>query len=74
LASLAAFVVASGTILLLIAAAAVLTASGQKQYLTRLRSAGPSVKTWSAYILLVVGIWFVALAVFARFFTDVFPV
>jgi hypothetical protein len=60
--------------ILLILAAAVLTSSGQTRVLARLRAAGPQIKTWTAYIVILVGTWFIVLAVFADFFADVFPV
>ncbi len=40
----------------------------------RLEAAGPTMKRWGGWILVLVGTWFVALGVFADFFARVFPV
>ena len=40
----------------------------------RLRAGAPSVKRWGGIVLVVVGVWFILLGVFANAFARVFPV
>ncbi|HEY3211358.1 MAG TPA: hypothetical protein VGL18_16510 [Actinomycetota bacterium] len=40
----------------------------------RLRASAPSVKRWGGIVLVVVGVWFVLLGVFADAFARIFPV
>ena len=58
----------------LLFAAALTVARAQEGLLARIQAHAPVVKRWSGVVLLVVGVWFLALAAFADFFADVFPV
>lgn len=49
-------------------------AAAQERTVQAMRQGAPAVKRWGGRILVVVGIWLVALAVFAGFFADLFPV
>jgi hypothetical protein len=40
----------------------------------RIQAIAPAVKRWGGRILIGVGVWFIATAVFADFFADLFPV
>lgn len=40
----------------------------------RIGASAPTVKRWGGYVLVIVGLWFVALGVFADVFARVFPV
>lgn len=71
---MAAFIVAAGVLVLLAFAAAATVGVAQERVATRLVAAAPSMKRWGGLILVVVGLWFVALGVFAGTFAEVFPV
>ncbi len=47
---------------------------GQERTAERLRASAPSVKRWGGIVLMVVGLWFVLLGVFAETFARIFPV
>jgi hypothetical protein len=53
---------------------AALIAAAQERTVEALRAGAPAVKSWGGRILVLVGAWLIALAVFADFFADVFPV
>lgn len=53
---------------------ALLLARAQDRTVSAMREGAPAVKAWGARILLLVGVWFLALAVFAEPLADVFPV
>jgi protein-S-isoprenylcysteine O-methyltransferase Ste14 len=72
--SLLAFAVAAGTFVLLIFALSYAVDTAQEGVVGRLRSGAPTVKRWGGYILVMVGVWFIALGVFAAFFSGIFPV
>ena len=55
-------------------ALAVLVATAQQATVEAVQAGAPAVKRWGGRILLVVGAWLIALAVFAGFFARVFPV
>ncbi len=40
----------------------------------RLRASAPSVKRWGGIVLVVVGVWFILLGIFADAFARIFPV
>ncbi|MFP5333449.1 MAG: hypothetical protein ACLGHX_13945 [Acidimicrobiia bacterium] len=40
----------------------------------RLELAAPAVKRWSGWVLVLIGVWFLALSVFVGTFRDLFPV
>jgi TRAP-type C4-dicarboxylate transport system permease large subunit len=67
-------VVAAGVLVVLAFAAAVTVAVAQERVAGRLTAAAPSMKRWGGVVLVVVGLWFVALGLFAQTFADVFPV
>ncbi|MGH8945480.1 MAG: hypothetical protein ACRDVL_04965 [Acidimicrobiia bacterium] len=49
--------------------------SGERQRIIgRIARQAPTIKRWGGWILLAVGVWLVALAVFADFFAGLFPV
>ncbi len=74
LASLAAFGVAGLVVVLLIFGLAIAIGLAQVEFVTRLRAEAPQVKHWGGVVLLIVGIWTIALGVFAEFFSRFFPV
>lgn len=49
-------------------------ATTQERTVEAMREGAPAVKRWGGRILMAVGVWFIALAVFAGFFARVFPV
>jgi hypothetical protein len=55
-------------------ALALTLAVAQQRTAQALSAAAPTVKRWGGRILVFVGVWLIALAVFAGFFADVFPV
>jgi TRAP-type C4-dicarboxylate transport system permease large subunit len=66
--------VAAGAIILLAFAAAFVVALAKERVTERIRAAAPALKRWGGYVLVLVGVWFIALGVFADFFARVFPV
>ncbi len=46
----------------------------QEQFLVRLRAEAPRVKRWGGVILLIVGLWTIAIGIWAEFFSQFFPV
>ena len=65
---------AAGAIVLLSFAAAGSVALAQERVTERIGASAPTVKRWGGYVLVIVGLWFVALGLFADFFARVFPV
>lgn len=53
---------------------ALLVAGAQERVVGALRARAPTVKTWGGRVLVVVGVWLVALGVWADTFAGVFPV
>ena len=49
-------------------------ATAQERTVEAMREGAPAVKRWGGRILMAVGVWFIALAVFAGFFARIFPV
>lgn len=72
--SLLAFAVAAGTFVLLIFALSYFVGAAREGIVERLKAGAPSVKRWGGYVLLAAGAWFVALGVFAAYFSGIFPV
>jgi TRAP-type C4-dicarboxylate transport system permease large subunit len=66
--------VAAGAIVLLAFAAAFAVALAKERVTERIRAGAPTIKRWGGYVLVLVGVWFIALGVFADFFARVFPV
>jgi hypothetical protein len=73
-ASLAAFVTAALVLVLLLFGLALAVARAQEGLLATLHAHTADVKRWGGRILILVGVWFLALAVFADFFARFFPV
>ena len=61
-------------LVILVFAAAFGVARAQESTLERIKAQAPTVKRWGGRILLAVGVWFLALAIFANFFAGIFPV
>ena len=61
-------------LVVLMFALALLIATAQQRTVQALQAGAPEVKRWGGRVLLVVGAWLIALAVFAGFFARVFPV
>ena len=54
--------------------AALVVARAQEGVVSRVQAHAPTVKRWSGVVLIVLGVWFLALVVFADFFADLFRV
>ena len=61
-------------IVLLMFALVLAIATAQQRAIGYASAIAPRVKRWGGRILILVGTWFVALGIFAGFFTRVFPV
>lgn len=61
-------------LVVLLFAAAAGVALAREGFTERLRSGAPAVKRWGGNVLVAVGLWLVALAVFADAFARLFPV
>jgi hypothetical protein len=55
-------------------ASAFAVAGAQESTLERIKVQAPTVKRWGGRVLIVLGVWFLALAVFVDFFAELFPV
>lgn len=53
---------------------AVLLATARERLVDTIAEGAPTIKAWGGRILILVGAWFVTLAVFADYFSDLFPV
>lgn len=53
---------------------AVLLATARERLVDTIAEGAPTIKAWGGRILILVGAWFVTLAVFADHFSDLFPV
>jgi hypothetical protein len=69
-----AFLVAAAALVVLMLALALVLAAAQERTAEALRAGAPAVKRWGGGILVLVGIWFVILGVFADEFAGVFSV
>ncbi len=69
-----AFATAAGAVVLLAFASAFGVALSQERFAERLQAAAPTMKRWGGIVLVVVGLWFVLLGVFADAFARVFSV
>lgn len=58
----------------LIAGLAYLVATAQHTLIEAIQLRLPAVKAWGGWVLVGVGVWFMVLALFARFFARYFPV
>lgn len=48
--------------------------SAQEHSVKRIQASSTQVKRWGGWILVVVGTWFLVLAIWADFFAEIFPV
>ncbi len=69
-----AFLVAAAALVVLMFTLALVLAAAQERTAEALRAGAPAVKRWGGCILVLVGIWFVILGVFADEFAGVFSV
>ena len=58
----------------LVFTAAFLVTRAESSTLERVKVQAPTVKRWGGRILIIVGVWFLTLAIFADSFADIFPV
>lgn len=65
---------AAAAIVVLMFALALLLAAAREGIVDGMTRGAPTVKRWGGWVLVVVGAWFVVLAVFADAFADLFPV
>jgi hypothetical protein len=49
-------------------------AAAQERAAEAMRAGAPAIKRWGGRVLILVGVWFIILGVFADFFADVFTV
>ncbi|MGH3431804.1 MAG: hypothetical protein ACRDQB_03100 [Thermocrispum sp.] len=59
--------------MLLLFAAAVGVALLQNRLVERVQASTPAVKRWSGRVLILLGLWFVALGAFSGVFGELFP-
>ncbi|WP_341253790.1 hypothetical protein [Euzebya pacifica] len=69
-----AFGLAAIVIIALMFTAAFTVSRAQESTVERIQAAAPKIKRWGGGVLVGVGLWFIALAVFADFFAQIFPV
>lgn len=74
LSALLAFLVAAAALVVLMFTLALVLAAAQERTAEALRAGAPVIKRWGGRILIVIGIWFVILGVFADEFAGVFSV
>ena len=72
--ALLAFLVAAAALVVLMFTLALVLAAAQERTAEALRAGAPAVKRWGGRILVVIGIWFLILGVFADEFAGVFSV
>jgi hypothetical protein len=73
-AAFTSFVVAAAVLVGLLFVSAFTVAGAQESTLERMKAQAPTVKRWGGRVLVVLGVWFIALAVFADYFAELFPV
>lgn len=69
-----AFLVAAAALVVLVFTLALVLAAAQERTAEALRAGAPAIKRWGGRILVLIGIWFVILGVFADEFAGVFSV
>lgn len=72
--ALLAFLVAALTLVLLMFVVVTLIGTARERVVAGLRTGTGRIKRWSGWVLLIVGAWFIALAVWTDFFARRFPV
>lgn len=65
---------AATVLVVLLFSAALSVAVAQERVAERVQAATPAIKHWGGWILVVVGVWFVILGVFAATFARLLPV
>lgn len=73
-AALVAFADAAVTMVLLMFGLALAIATAQERIVATLQARVAEVKRWGGWILVLVGVWFLVLAIFANVFAQIFPV
>ena len=73
-AAFTAFALSAVVLVGLVFMSAFAVAGAQKSALERIKAQAPTVKNWGGRVLIVLGVWFIALAVFAELFAELFPV
>ena len=66
--------VAAIALVLLMFVLALALAAAQERTVRAMREGAPAAKRWGGRILVTVGTWFLALAVFTHYFARIFPV
>lgn len=61
-------------IVLLIFGLAIAIGTAQNELVAKLRAEAQQVKRWGGVILIIVGLWTVAIGIWAEFFSQFFPV
>ena len=74
LSALLAFLVAAAALVALMFTLALALAATQERTAEALRVGAPAIKRWGGRILVLIGLWFVVLGVFADEFAGVFSV
>jgi cytochrome c biogenesis protein CcdA len=69
-----AFVTAAITIALVMAILVVAIGSAQAYVVRTMKGSTRSVKRWGGAVLMIVGIWLIVLAVWAKTFAQIFPI
>ncbi len=72
--ALVAFFVAAAALVILMFTLALALAAAQERAAEAMRISASALKRWGGWILLLVGLWFIALGVFADFFSEIFTV
>ncbi len=73
-ASLLAFAVAAVVIVLLLFGLAAAVGTAQQRVVVTLQAGAAQVKRWGGVVLILVGLWTIALAIWAEEFARLFPV
>lgn len=66
--------IAAAALVLLVFTASVSLARAEDRTMRRIGANVPKIKRWGGWVLIVVGAWLLALAVFSGFFSRLFPV
>lgn len=69
-----AFIVSGVVLAAMFVGLSFVVGSVQEKTLERIRAGARDVKKWGGWILIIVGSWFVVLAIWAEFFAKIFPV
>lgn len=70
----AAFLVAAASLVVLMFALALVLATAQERTAEAMRASARTIKRWGGLILVLTGLWFVALGIFADRFAEIFSV